>query len=93
MSLSNFEVILKLGEGAYSSVFKVRRKSDNLIYALKKVRFGPLKEKEKENSLNEVRILASITHPNVVAYKEAFIDTPSNTLCLIMEFADSGDLL
>jgi NIMA (never in mitosis gene a)-related kinase len=33
-----------------------------------------LSEKEKENALNEVRILASIQHQNVIAYKEAFID-------------------
>lgn len=36
---------------------------------MKKVRIGQLKEKEKENSLNEIRILASINHPNIVAYK------------------------
>jgi len=28
-----------------------------------------LSEKEKENALNEVRILASIQHSNIVAYK------------------------
>jgi NIMA (never in mitosis gene a)-related kinase len=39
-----------------------------------------LSEKEKENALNEVRILASITHPNVISYKEAFIDESSSTL-------------
>jgi NIMA (never in mitosis gene a)-related kinase len=39
-----------------------------------------LSEKEKENALNEVRILASIKHPNIVAYKEAFIDESSSSL-------------
>lgn len=39
---------------------------------------GPLKTKEKENALNEVRILASVNHPNVVEYKEVFIDEPTN---------------
>ena len=38
-----------------------------------------LSEREKENALNEVRILASISHHNVIAYKEAFIDEPSST--------------
>jgi NIMA (never in mitosis gene a)-related kinase len=51
-----------------------------------------LSEKEKENAVNEVRILASITHPNVVAYKEAFFDEESSSLCIVMEFADGGDL-
>lgn len=80
MSLKDFDVFEKLGEGAFSSVFRVLRKSDNQVYALKKVRFAPLKLKERENALNEVRILASVSHPNIVAYKEAFIDQSSNTL-------------
>ena len=50
----------------------MRRKSDNVIYAMKKVKLGKLSAKEKENALNEVRILASVSHPNVIGYKEAF---------------------
>ena len=49
----------KIGEGAYSIVYKVRRLSDKQEYALKKVRMNGLKIKEKENAVNEVRILAS----------------------------------
>lgn len=36
MSLQNFEILNKLGEGAFSSVFKARRISDGLFYAIKK---------------------------------------------------------
>ena len=72
MSLTQFDVLGKLG--AFATVFKVRRKSDNQLYAMKKVKFGPLSTKEKENALNEVRILASFEHPNIIAYKEAFFD-------------------
>ena len=37
MSLNDFTIISKIGEGAYSSVHKVKRLSDGNIYALKKV--------------------------------------------------------
>lgn len=43
-----------------------------------------LSTKEKENALNEVRILASIDSPYIVQYKEAFFDEESNCLCVIM---------
>ena len=56
--MNDFQIISKLGEGAYSTVFKVKRNVDNQIYALKKVKLLNLSQKEKENSLNEVRILA-----------------------------------
>lgn len=51
-----------------------------------------LKPKEKENALNEVRILASIKHQHIISYKDAFIDEASSCLCLITELADNGDL-
>ena len=90
--MNDFQIISKLGEGAYSTVFKVKRNIDQKIYALKKVKLLNLSEKEKENSLNEVRILASVKSNFVVSYKEAFFDEKDNTLCIVMEFADRGDL-
>jgi NIMA (never in mitosis gene a)-related kinase len=46
--------------------------------------------REKENALNEVRILASIEHECIIGYKEAFFDDPY--LCLVMDLADQEDL-
>ena len=69
------------------------RKSDRAIYAMKKVKMQKLSSKEKENALNEVRILASINHQNVIGYKDAFFEDATNTLCVVMEHADGGDLL
>lgn len=93
MSLNDFEIVKRLGmlyypalyiqfsgEGAYSSVYYAKRLSDSEFYALKKVKMQNLSDKEKENAINEVRILASINHPNIVAYKEAFIDEASSSL-------------
>ena len=50
-----------------------------------------LSNRERNNALNEVRILASIDHANIVQYKEAFTDQ-QKYLCVVMEFADDGDL-
>jgi len=61
-------------------VYKVKRLSDEQEYALKKVKLMNLSDKEKLNALNEVRILASVRHPNIIAYKEAFLDENSNSL-------------
>ena len=90
--MENFEIITKLGDGAYSVVYKVKRKQDNKIYALKKVKLKDLSDKEKQNALNEVRILASVKSNFVISYKEAFIDEDDTNLCLVMEYADKGDL-
>ena len=89
---SDFEKIKELGKGSFGSVYLVRRKEDHKIYALKSVYIEKLNKKEQQNSVNEVRILASVNHPNVIGYKEAFWDEKDNTLNIVMEYADDGDL-
>jgi NIMA (never in mitosis gene a)-related kinase len=60
MGLDNFDILEELGQGAFGTVYKVKRKEDQLIYAMKRVYVKRLTDKEKENTLNEIRILSSI---------------------------------
>ena len=92
MSLNDFEFHEKLGTGSFGSVYIVKRKENQKIYAMKRVKLINLGEKEKQNSFNEVRLLASFSHPNIIGYKEAFFDEKSSTLNIVMEYADDGDL-
>ena len=41
--MNGFEILKKLGDGSYSIVYKVRRKADNNIYALKKSKSSKIK--------------------------------------------------
>ena len=94
-SIRDFKKEKVLGKGSFGSVYLVRRKQDNKIYALKTVIMEKLNKREQENSVNEVRILASVNHPNVIGYKEAFWDEDGNagsSLNIVMEYADDGDL-
>lgn len=72
--MNGFEIISSIGEGTYSNVFQVVRIKDGLIYALKKVNILKLTDKEKQNAMNEIRILASIKSPFIIQYKESFFD-------------------
>ena len=91
-SYNDFEFIRTLGKGAFSTVYLVRRKEDHKPYALKSITMEKLKENEQQNSVNEVRILASISHKNVIGYKEAFWNEKNKTLNIVMEYCDDGDL-
>ena len=90
--MDGFEIIRKIGAGAYSEVYHVRRIQDSLEYALKVVRLSNLDEKMLQNSLNEVRILASLRDSFIVSYKEAFLDSKTECLYIVMEYVDGGDL-
>lgn len=65
-TIDDFVILDKLGDGAYSKVYKVERRVDKQIYALKKVKIGQMAQKDRDNAVNEVRILSSISHPNVI---------------------------
>ena len=90
--MDGFQILSKIGEGSYSTVLKVKRIKDGNIYALKRVKFRKLSDKEKENALNEIRILASVKDKHVISYKEAFFDEKDSSLGIVMEYADKGDL-
>lgn len=55
-----------LGKGSYGKVYKVERKSDKQLYALKEADLGSMSQAERADAVNEVRLLVSISHHNVV---------------------------
>eukprot|EP00198_Chlamydomonas_reinhardtii_P012499 XP_001701836.1 NimA-related protein kinase 1 [Chlamydomonas reinhardtii] len=86
----NFKVHKLLGKGSYGKVYKVERESDKQLYALKEADLGSMSQAERADAVNEVRLLVSITHHNVIRYNEAFL--LGNKLCTVMEYAPFGDL-
>lgn len=68
----------------------LRRQESNP--SLTQIRMSRIKEKDRQNALNEVRILASEQGEHVIEFKEAFYDDSSSHLCLVMEYAARGDL-
>ena len=91
-TFDDFEIIRTLGQGAFSTVYLVTRKKNNKQYALKIIKMENLSKIEQENSLNEIRILSSIVHPNIISYKESFWNGKNKTLNIITEYCDDGDL-
>jgi NIMA (never in mitosis gene a)-related kinase len=43
-----------------------------------------MKEKDKINALNEIRILASMEGENIIGYKDSFYDEGSANLCIVL---------
>ena len=64
-------------------MYKVKRKEDDKFYALKEVKSTEMTDRQIENCLNEVRILATMRTPFIVSYKEAFYDEDRHNLYLV----------
>ena len=88
--LSDFEIIKQLGKGSYGTVYTVRSKIDSNAYVMKKMELNHLKESQQRECYREVSILRKVSHPNIIKYYASFLENES--LCIIMEYAELGDL-
>ena len=84
-----YEVIKKIGEGAFGKIYKVKHKASGDFRAMKQI------IKEKVNKLEtfkrELQILSIVDHPHIVRFFEFFED--EKYFYLIMELCSGGDLL
>ena len=92
MSISDFTLLKELGSGSYGNVFKAVKKDDHQTYAIKQVKLAGMDRKDRENAVNEVRLLASIHIAHVIKFKDTFVDDAKGILYLVMEYADGGDI-
>lgn len=87
----NYQIIKKMGEGAYGVVTKVKHISTGLERAMKKIIKSQRTKKETElQILNEIEILKKLDHPNIVKIFE-FYNTHDGYY-LITEFCKEGEL-
>lgn len=63
---ADFEIGKVLGQGAYGKVFLVKNKKTRLLRAMKTLRKKMVKDGEKDNFLDEVKLLMSMDHPGIV---------------------------
>ena len=90
MKISNFRFKKLLGEGSYGKVYKAQRISDDQIYALKVIDVSKLTNREIEDAVNEIRLLASVVSPFILGFYEAFHEDEKQ-LCIVTEYAKLGD--
>jgi NIMA (never in mitosis gene a)-related kinase len=86
----HFRLVRKLGRGSFATVYEAERLSDGQRYALKVTELNALSQLDKVAVVEEIRLLASLNHPNIIAYYEAFCD--HDKLCVVTEIVQGGDL-
>ena len=93
MNKPSYKIIKLLGEGSYGKAFLCINRMDNSQCVIKQINIQNMSEKDKQDTLNEAKILEKLDHPNIIKFKEVFIaNKPIKTLNIVTEYADGGDL-
>ncbi|VEL18243.1 unnamed protein product, partial [Protopolystoma xenopodis] len=78
-SVTAFEPLVQVGEGAYGHVYKARDKITGDFKALKKVRLENEREGFPITAVREIKILRQLRHPNIVNLCEIVTDKDDPT--------------
>ena len=89
--MENYEFLGNIGQGMSGKVYKAKHKKENRFYAIKKLNFNEINEKERIAIQDEVNLLKQLKHPNIVTYKDSFFDK-DNCLNIVMVFCEMGDM-
>jgi len=91
LSINDFDVLSKIGEGGFGTVLLVRKKTTGKLYALKVlVKKNMRRTGDARRAISESAAMQEIKHPFVVTLHFAFQDT--NHIYFVLEFVGGGDL-
>ena len=88
-TMENYHIQTVVGEGSFGKVYKGRRRYSGQIVALKFIPKGGRSEKDNAALRQEIEILRSLRHENIVLMLDYF-ETDSE-MCVVTEFAQ-GEL-
>lgn len=89
-SIRNYKVLEKLGEGAFSKVYKAVNIETGAYVAIKVIQKYQLDVKQRSSVLKEVALMRKLNHPNIVS----FVDFIENDQCyyIVQELVEGGEL-
>ncbi|XP_022055195.1 serine/threonine-protein kinase Nek1 isoform X2 [Acanthochromis polyacanthus] len=88
--MDKYDKVKKIGEGSFGKAILVKSKGDGHQYVIKEIGISGMSSKERQESRKEVAVLANMSHPNIVQYKESFEE--GGCLYIVMDYCEGGDL-
>lgn len=86
----HYELINEIGKGSFGKVFKAKSKIDKKFVAIKVLRKDKMTMKDLQLSRNEIDIMRTCHHENVISLIESFEN--SSNIYIVMEYLPGGDL-
>lgn len=88
--MDRYSIVKVIGKGTFGKAILVKEKESGKLYIMKQISISTLSKKERDEAINEVKVLSSLKHENIVSYVTSFMS--DGNLCIIMQYASGGDL-
>ncbi len=79
-----------VGRGAYGTVYLCRNKKDSRPVIIKQIPMEQMSAADRQATINEVKVLAMLRHPNIIEYHDSFLH--ERAMMIVMEYAAGGTL-
>jgi NIMA (never in mitosis gene a)-related kinase len=86
-----YKKIKTLGSGAYGVAYLVKGSNSGREMVIKEIDLAAMDEGDQKASLTEAKVMKLLNHPNIVKFYDVY-KTKRKKLCIVMEFANGGDL-
>ncbi|KAL3287629.1 hypothetical protein HHI36_002098 [Cryptolaemus montrouzieri] len=84
-----YDAITELGRGMYGTAYLCAKKHNQQKLVMKEIKTN-MKDDDLKLAKNEVAVLKSLKHPNIIQYFDSYLR--KNTFYIMMEYATSGTL-
>ncbi|OQV12478.1 Serine/threonine-protein kinase Nek1 [Hypsibius exemplaris] len=82
--------VKQIGEGSFGKVHLVSDRASGCKHVMKEINFTRISAKEYQEARQEVAVLSTLRHANIVAYRESFEER--GVLFIVMQYCEGGDL-
>ena len=79
-------LVVQVGQGTYSNVYKARDRESGKIVALKKVRFDTSEAESVKFMAREITVLQKLHHPNIIKLEGLATSRMQYSLYLVFDF-------
>jgi len=89
--LSKYREVKCVHQGEGRAAYLCESTDDKSLVVMKKISIRNVSRQEQEEAIREAEILKILKHPNIIQFKDFFI-VRREYICIIMDYADGGDL-
>ncbi|CAM9099008.1 unnamed protein product, partial [Ectocarpus fasciculatus] len=82
----------KIGSGAFGEVFQGLNSRNGQLFAVKRLKIVPGQAAELENLANEIDLMRTLVHPNIVQYIGTKVDSVNEFVYIFQEWVPGGSV-